>query len=231
MRNPLNIIKSGKNFSGFFSLGRKWGSLFLILAVLASLSGCQLVTTAVYMIKGTDVDPDCPVKLKGKIAVLCWTDPSQVYTDGDNANALGAAINHKLNQKLNKKKCEIVSQQEVLNRLDNYSDNITDVDDLIEIAKELEVDYLIGVYLTEYEYQEGFNVFRGKAMVEVSLIDGKAGKEVYSKLDMPKYVYPPNRSVSTDDMSAQAFQRVYMSKLAEQVGRLFYKYDRYDVDM
>lgn len=231
MRNSTNISKSGKIFPELCASRRKWGLFALLLALVVSLSGCQLVTTAAYLIHGTDVDPDCPIKLKGKIAVLCWTDPSQVYTDGDNANALGAAINHKLSQKLNKKKCEIVSQQEVLNRLDNYSDNITDVDDLIEIARELEVDYLIGVYLTEYEYQEGANVFRGKAMVEVSLIDGKLGKEVYSKLDMPKYVYPPNRSVSIDDMSAQAFQRVYMSKLAEQVGRLFYKYDRYDIDM
>ena len=198
------------------------------------LGGCQLVTTAVILFKGTDVPPPCKEKLTGRVAVLCWTDPSLTYTDSDNANMVGSELSKKIALKLgSKKKSKItmVPQQEVLNRLDNYPDNITGEEDLIAIAKDLEADYLIGVYLMSFEYQEGIGVYQGKATYAVTLINGKTGEVVYDNQVIPQYVYPPNRTVSSDAVNGAQFRREYISKLAEHIGWEFYPHDRYDVDI
>ena len=215
---------------------RKWSNpLILALAGLVLImSGCQLVTTAVYLIKGTSVDPPCKVKMTGKVAVLCWTDPSLTYTDSDNADMVGSELSKKIALKLNNKKknkITMVPQQEVRNRLDNYPDNITGEEDLIAIAKDLEADYLIGVYLMSFEYQEGIGVYQGKATYAVTLIDGKTGEVVYDNQVIPQYVYPPNRTVSSDAVNGAQFRREYISKLAEHIGWEFYPHDRYDVDI
>ncbi len=215
---------------------RKWlNPLILAFAgFMLILGGCQLVTTAVYLIKGTSVDPPCKVKLSGRVAVLCWTDPSLTYTDSDNANMVGAELSKKIALKLGGKKKDkltMVPQQEVLNRLDNYPDNITGEEDLIAIAKDLEADYLIGVYLMSFEYQEGIGVYQGKATYAVTLINGKTGEVVYDNQVIPQYVYPPNRTVSSDAVNGAQFRREYISKLAEHIGWEFYPHDRYDVDI
>ena len=142
--------------------------LILAFASLALIQGgCQIVTTAFYLINGTEEKPPCKVKLTGRVAVLCWTDPSLTYTDSDNANMVGSELSKKIALKLgSKKKSKItmVPQQEVLNRLDNYPDNITGEEDLIAIAKDLEADYLIGVYLMSFEYQEGIGVYQASCL-------------------------------------------------------------------
>ena len=215
---------------------RKW--LIPLILAFASLvliqNGCQLVTTAFYLINGTEEKPPCKVKIKGRVAVLCWTDPSLTYTDSDNANMVGSELSKKIALKLSGKKKDkltMVPQQEVLNRLDNYPDNITGEEDLIAIAKDLEADYLIGVYLMSFEYQEGIGVYQGKATYAVTLIDGKEGKVVYDNQVIPQYVYPPNRTVSSDSVNGAQFRREYISKLAEHIGWEFYPHDRYDVDI
>ena len=215
---------------------RKWlNPLILAFACLALIQGgCQIVTTAFYLINGTEEKPPCKVKMTGRVAVLCWTDPSLTYTDSDNANMVGSELSKKIALKLgSKKKSKItmVPQQEVLNRLDNYPDNITGEDDLIAIAKDLEADYLIGVYLMSFEYQEGIGVYQGKATYAVTLIDGKAGKTVYDNQVIPQYVYPPNRTVSSDAVNGAQFRREYISKLAERIGWEFYPHDHFDVDI
>ena len=215
---------------------RNWSNpLILALAsFMLILGGCQIVTTAVYLIKGTSVDPPCKVKMTGKVAVLCWTDPSLTYTDSDNADMVGSELSKKIALKLNNKKkskITMVPQQEVRNRLDNYPDNITGEEDLIAIAKDLEADYLIGVYLMSFEYQEGIGVYQGKATYAVTLIDGKKGEVVYDNQVIPQYVYPPNRTVSSDAVNGAQFRREYISKLAEHIGWEFYPHDRYDVDI
>ncbi len=215
---------------------RKW--FFPLILAFASFvliqNGCQIVTTAFYLINGTEEKPPCKVKLTGRVAVLCWTDPSLTYTDSDNANMVGSELSKKIALKLgSKKKSKItmVPQQEVLNRLDNYPDNITGEEDLIAIAKDLEADYLIGVYLMSFEYQEGIGVYQGKATYAVTLIDGKDGKVVYDNQVIPQYVYPPNRTVSSDAVNGAQFRREYISKLAEHIGWQFYPHDRFDVDI
>ena len=215
---------------------RKW-FFPLILAFTSFVliqNGCQIVTTAFYLINGTEEKPPCKVKLNGRVAVLCWTDPSLTYTDSDNANMVGSELSKKIALKLGKKKKDkltMVPQQEVLNRLDNYPDNITGEEDLIAIAKDLEADYLIGVYLMSFEYQEGIGVYQGKATYAVTLINGKTGEVVYDNQVIPQYVYPPNRTVSSDAVNGAQFRREYISKLAEHIGWEFYPHDRYDVDI
>ena len=215
---------------------RKWlNPLILAFACLLLIqNGCQLVSSAVILFGGTDVKPPCKEKLTGRVAVLCWTDPSLTYTDSDNANMVGSELSKKIALKLGKKKKDkltMVPQQEVLNRLDNYPDNITGEEDLIAIAKDLEADYLIGVYLMSFEYQEGIGVYQGKATYTVTLIDGKKGEVVYDNQVIPQYVYPPNRTVSSDAVNGAQFRREYIQKLAERIGWEFYPHDRYDVDI
>ena len=48
---------------------------------------------------------------------------------------------------------------------------------------------------------------------------------------IPQYVYPPNRTVSSDAVNGAQFRREYISKLAEHIGWEFYPHDRYDVDI
>ena len=212
--------------------------LYPLLAAFSMLilaqSGCQIVTSLLILINGTDIDPPCTVKMSGKVAVLCWTDPSLTYTDSDNANMVGSELSKKIAMKLGgkkKNKITMIPQQEVLNRLDNYPDNITGEEDLISIAKDLEADYLIGVYLMSFEYQEGIGVYQGKATYAVTLIDGKKGEVVYDNQVIPQYVYPPNRTVNSDSVNGAQFRREYISKLAEHIGWEFYAHDRYDVDI
>ncbi|MBR5161417.1 MAG: hypothetical protein IKS45_05045 [Thermoguttaceae bacterium] len=215
---------------------QNWSNpLILALASLMLIqNGCQIVTTAAYIIYGNEEKPPCKVKMTGRVAVLCWTDPSLTYTDSDNANMVGSELSKKIALKLGGKKKDkltMVPQQEVLNRLDNYPDNITGEEDLIAIAKDLEADYLIGVYLMSFEYQEGIGVYQGKATYAVTLIDGKKGEVVYDRQVIPQYVYPPNRTVSSDSVNGAQFRREYISKLAEHIGWEFYPHDRHDIDI
>lgn len=226
--SPKKIEKRGHNSYN----SRLLTLIFLSFIVFPLFSGCQLISSAVILIHGTDEKPPCPVKMQGKVAVLCWTDPSITYTDSENASAVGAQLNRKIASKLGKKnKITMISQQEVNNRLDNYPDNITGEQDLIEIAKDLEADYLIGVYLMSFDYQKGVGIYQGSASYAVSLIDGKTGELVYENQNNPPYVYPPNRTVSTDVTNDNQFRREYISRLAERIGWEFYPHDRYDMDI
>ncbi len=232
MQKNQNIFKSFK----IFGLNcPKLSFLTLIIALsglICTQSGCQLFSSAFIILHGTDEPAACKVKLKGKVAVVCWTDPSLTYTDSDNASAVGASLSRKIAAKLGKKnKITMISQQEVNNRLDNYPDNITGSEDLIAIAKDLEADYVIGVYLMEFEHQEGIDTYKGKATYAVSLIDGNEGQEVYSNDPSERYVYPPNRSIGADQTTGNQFKKEYISRLAEHIGWNFYPHDRYDVDI
>lgn len=96
-----------------------------------------------------------------------------------------------------------------------------------DIGAALGVTYVIYVDLHTFNlYEENSsNLFRGQAeaVIGVTKIDESGdGEKIYSKEITSKY--PLSVPRSTYEVSYETFMRQYLSRLSEEIGRLFYEY-------
>ncbi len=96
-----------------------------------------------------------------------------------------------------------------------------------EIARAFGVTYLVYIDLKKYTLYEknSQNLYRGRAeaMVSVYEIDEAGdGERIYSKEILSKY--PIRAPKSTYEVTYSTFRRLYLTRLSEEIGRLFYEW-------
>ena len=193
----------------------------LALAALALSGGCQsAITTAMYLIKGTDVDAEYP-GLKGKkVAVVC-----RPVTELNYANSgVGRDLVHEMTKLLQEKvsKIKLVDAQKV----NKWCDENT-WEEYTEVGKALKADVVVGVELERFSIYQAQTLYQGKANAVVRVYDCKDGGKVLFEKILPQTVYPPNTYIQTSDVQETEFRREFIHVLADQIARHFYGHDPY----
>jgi len=206
----------GKQWTYFLGWVGLWGGL-----VLAVSTGCVgALTTAAYLLRGTDVPAEFN-GLKGKkVVVVCHPVTAMQVRYSTAARDLARQISTLLQQ--NVSKIQVVSSQKVENWMDQNS-----WEDYIDIGKALQADIVIGVDLEEFNLYQSQTLYQGQASVKVKVIDCTAGGKVLFERDVPQIHYPPNHSIPTWEKPEAQFRREFIAHVADCVGRYFYGYDPY----
>jgi hypothetical protein len=196
-------------------------AVLVAIAALSSSGGCQsAITTAMYLIKGTDVDPDYP-GLKGKkVVVVCRPITELNYANSGVGRDLVREMSKLLQERISKIK--VVDAQKV----NKWCDENT-WDEYVEVGKALKADVVVGVELEKFSIYQAQTLYQGKANAVVRVYDCKDGGKVLFEKILPQSVYPPNTFIQTSDVQENEFRREFIGVLADQIARHFYSHDPY----
>lgn len=190
----------------------------LSIAVLPAV-GCQSVlVTAMYLIKGTDVEPDFK-DLKGKkVAVVCRPIVSLQYRNANVGRDLATQITRLLQDKV--PKIKTVDQQLVAQWLDENT-----WEEYIEVGEAMDADMVVGIDLEGFNLYQGQTLFQGKANATIRVFDCRNGGKLVFEKAIPQSVYPPNSGIPATDRTEPAFRREFVRVLSDQIARHFYAHD------
>lgn len=201
----------------------RYGIALVLALTLATLPafGCRsALATAMFFIKGTDVDPDF-AELKGKkVAVVCRPLVTLQYRNASVARDLAQQVTLLLQQQV--PKIKTVDQRKVA----KWTDENT-WEEYPEVGKALKADMVVGIDLEGFNIFQGQTLYQGKANATIRVYDCRAGGKVVFEKILPQAVYPPNSAVPTSDRLEAEFRREFLSVLADQIARHFYAHDPY----
>lgn len=204
--------------------------LLLVFFHAGCASPLNMIMTLGYLIGGPpSIEPDFDAQTKKSLSekdkvtlVLCYA-PTELKWDFESVDQeLGRHVTHRLNQN----HCKVIDP----NQVHAWLDENPDWDRPTEIGAYFKVDYVVFVELSKFSlYEENSStLFRGRSDVTVTVyeMDGDDGDLIYQKTLASRF--PIHAPVATADMSAPQFRRTYISRLSEEVGRLFYEYYQAD---
>ena len=205
----------------------RWTCRLGLLCCCGMLSGCNYFILLAYLIGGPpSIAPDFDEMTKKSmtdkgvtVAVVCYA-PTELKWDFDEVDF---ELTKYLSYRLHQHHISVVNPD----RVRQWLDENPDWDRPEEIGEAFGVKYVIYIDLQEYSlYENGSNVlYRGRAdgLVSVYEMDETGeGDKIYSKDFVSQY--PLQAPRSTSEVSYPMFKRQYLSRLSEEVGRLFYEH-------
>lgn len=207
-------------------LARFFCHLLLVAVVTGSCTGCNIVVLLGYLISGPpsiepEFDKQTSTSLRDddkQIAVICYAPKELKFNEDDIDTTLAKHVAHRLNSN----GMTVLSPD----RVQAWLDQNDDWDSPAEVGKALEVDWVISINLEEYSlYEKGVtNLYRGRtnAMVQVFDMSEGNGHEVFSHELVS--VYPIRQPKPTSEISYNRFKLLYLSRLSDEMGRLFYEH-------
>lgn len=207
---------------------RLWLQLAFILLVTVTQPGCNVVLLLGYLIGGPpSIAPDFDEKTKEsladkgkKVLVLCYA-PTELKWDNE---AVDYELAKHVAYRLNLNKIKVIDPD----RVNNWLDQNPDWDKPAELGKAFDVHYVVYIDMKEYSLFEehSSNLYRGRTQAIVSVIkmdeDRKDGRVIYSKELVSRY--PISTPKSVDEIAYANFKKLYLSRLSEEVGILFYEH-------
>jgi hypothetical protein len=214
---------------GQYRLGvHKVAVLASALALVATLSGClNEIMTIGYLIGGPpSIEPDFEIATKESltdkdvtVAVVCYA-PKALQAEYEEIHFDVAKY---VSLRLTSHHVKVVNPDQVRAWLDRNDD----WDKPEDVGAALDVTYVVYIDLNSFSLWEehSSNLFRGRAEAIVSVTKmnaDKSGDKIYSKEKISKF--PLMQPRSTSEVSYETFKREYLSRLSEEIGRLFYEY-------
>lgn len=217
---------SKKSLKTFAGRTYRWIGWSVLSCMVVGLTGCQYLILAGYLIGGPpSIEPDFDAATnksftgKGeKIAVICYA-PDKVKWDFDKIDReLSFYVSHRLQSH----KILVINPEEV----NAWVEQNPDWEKADELGEAAGAKYVVYIELDEFSlYEENSsNLYRGrtKGMVSVYEMEDGEGEVIYTKdLDSK---YPIHTPVATSEKSFYDFKSLYMSRLSEEIGRLFYEH-------
>ncbi|GIX04649.1 MAG: hypothetical protein KatS3mg114_0518 [Planctomycetaceae bacterium] len=200
---------------------------WLIGFMLTCLSGCSYVLFLGYLIGGPpSIEPSFDRETKESmtakdvtVAVLCYAPPEVRYSFENIDTELGKYVTYRLHEH----KIVVINPD----RVKAWLDQNKDWDKPEELGAAFNVTYVIYIDLNQFSlYEEGSaTLYRGRAEAIVSVWkmqpDGTAERifqqEVRSR-------FPLHQPRPASEESYTSFKARYLSRLSEEIGRLFYEY-------
>jgi len=199
----------------------RWGRAFVLLTLLATVSassGCtSALATAVWLVKGPNIDAEFDGLREKRVAVVCRPMVGLTYRNSGVAKQIARQMNRLLAQ--NVRKIEVIDQRKVDEWIDEHN-----WDEYTEIGEALQADMVVGVDLERFSIYPGQTVYQGRANVVLKVYDCQSG-ELVSERRLPAVVYPPNSPSSAETQQEADFRREYVAILADQIARHFYPHD------
>ncbi len=194
----------------------------LVAASLVAGGGCRSVlTTAAYLIKGTNVDADYDGLKEKKIVVVCQPLTALTYRDSEIAGDLGREISILLKE--NVSKIQVINHQKVAEWIDENGD----WEEYTEVGEALGAEMVVAIDLQEFTIFKSQTLYQGKASVHLQVFDCATGEETVFEKELAELVYPVNAAIPTDEKPESAFRREYIRILADQIARHFYPHDKH----
>lgn len=205
--------------------------LIALLPLIAAGSGCNAVLALGYLISGPpSIEGDFDIQTGKSLAkkdttvlVLCFA-PTELKWDND---AVDFELAKHVAYRLNLNKIKVVDPD----RVHAWLDKNPKWDKPAEVGAAFDVDYVINIDLKTYSLFEehSSNLYRGRAEAIVSVVEMekknekaiKRGKVIYSKDVASRY--PTHAPYSVDSIAYANFKKMYLSRLSEEIGTLFYE--------
>lgn len=214
-------------------------TLLVLAPLLMCATGCNIVMLLGYLIGGPpSIEPDFEVKteesLRDKgvtVLVLCYA-PTELKWDNE---AVDEELARMVAGQLSRNKIKVIDPDRVKAWLDKHPD----WDKPSEVGAAFGVDYVVYIDLHQYGlFEENSNsLYRGRADLIVSVIKmdevdkkdrldedviaTRDGESVYSKNVVSRY--PEATPVSADQYPYASFKKMYLLRLSDQIGQLFYE--------
>ena len=206
---------------------RFWFSLAALLLVTVCCTGCNAVILLGYLIGGPpSIEPDFDkqtgksLAAKGKIILVYCYAPDELKWDNE---ALDYEIAKHVAHRLNLRDIRVVDPD----RVHAWLDKNHNWDKAAEIGAAFGVDYVVYVDIKEYSLFEehSTSLYRGRTDAIVSVVemdkDHKDGTGIYSKELASRF--PTRAPVSVDTYPYNGFKKMYLSRLSDEIGMLFYE--------
>lgn len=199
-----------------------------LMGLCFAASGCNYIVLLGYLIGGPpSIEPDFDAMTKKSltekeviVAVACYAPKEVLY---DHAN-IDKEVARMVSYRLRDHKITVRHPDVVLKWLDENPD----YDQPEEIGEGVQVTHLIYIDLTSFSlFENGSSeLYRGRSegMVTVFEIDKEngGGEPIYNKEIIS--VFPLAVPRSSYEVSKQGFMAQYLTRLSEEIGRLFYEY-------
>ena len=194
--------------------------LFLAIALLPTFGCREVMTTAMYLWKGTDVDPDFDGLKDKTVAVVCRPTASLQYRNANVSRDLAQKITALLQKQV--PKIKTIDQRKIA----KWTDENT-WEDYVEVGRAVKADLVVGVDLESFSLYQGQTLYQGKANAAVRVYDCKKGGKMVFEKTLPQSVYPPNSAVPTSERTEPDFRCEFVGVLADQIARYFFTHDPY----
>lgn len=205
-----------------YSAPRGWAMLAMLLIPTLFAAGCaNWIAGAMWLVKGTNRSAECTALKGQRVVVVCRPPVEMEFSDGAvGSRELAEAVGELLNT--NVRKIDVVEQRDVDEWTDEHS-----WQEYTEVGEALDAEMMVGIDLTKFNIYAGPTLYQGTAEMSLTVYDMKNdGKVVYTR--MLQVTFPPRTPMPREQMSAPAFRREFVSKLAREVGKLFYDYDSFE---
>ena len=204
-----------------------WRSLLSACILCSVLSGCNYVLILGYLIGGPpSVEPDfdketkeCMTDKDVTVCVVCFAPNEVLYSFENVDHELAKYVSFRLSEH----KIKIVPPDYVKAWLEENKD----WDKPEEIGAHFKATYVVYIDLNKFSlYEEGSaSLYRGQSEAFVSvwkMDDDGEGEKIFGAEKISKY--PAQQPISTSDETFSNFKARYLSRLSDQIGRLFYEY-------
>ncbi|MDZ4685421.1 MAG: hypothetical protein SH850_10195 [Planctomycetaceae bacterium] len=202
-------------------------SAVLALALCTGLAGCNYILMAGYLIGGPPtIEPDFDVETKEcltdkdvTVAVICYAPNDVKYSFENIDSELAKYVTFRLHEH----KVVVINPDRVKAWLDEHPN----WDKPEELGAAFDVTYVIYIDLNEFSlYEEGSGtLYRGRSEAIVSvwkMDENEEAEKIFSKDTVSKF--PTHQPISAAEETYSNFKARYLSRLSEEVGRLFYEY-------
>lgn len=182
-------------------------------------TGCLGIASNLMHAVGMDL---IPAEYEGlnesTVAIVTITDSSQ-YTNDVAARELSTRVGQVLTSK--GKEVQLVRDDLIAQWRDN---NGWDSIDYGEIGAGVKAQRVLAIELFNLRLRDGQTLYRGRADVTIKVIDVETGNVAYTKT-LDEYTFPVTTGQHTSETTEAKFRKLYLSMLANEIGRSFHPYD------
>lgn len=194
----------------------------LAAAIVASSSGCELISHFNYLMNGFHrIEPKSKCLEGKRVAVVCL-DAHSLSGPASEADAVAKAV--ALNLAYHVPDIDVVRQSEIADWVDGQNEDLTDYRD---VGRGVKADMVVGIDLGSFCIHEGQTLLKGRANVGVKVFDMTNGGEVVYEAPAKEVSWPENgaRHVTENETN---FRSIFVHTLAQKVSRDFYSYELID---
>lgn len=210
------------------SPARRWLTGVAAMATTALATGCMKELLFLGLLIGgfPSIEPDFDSKLGLSmtdkdvvVAVVCYA-PTELKFDFDE---LDHEIARTVTFRMHQHGIKVISPDQIRAWLDENPD----WDKPSEIGEAFDATYVVYIDMLKYSlYEKGSaSLYRGRSEAFVSVIqmdDEGEGEKIYSKEVLSQYPLAAPRPAS--EVTYSTFKKQYLSRLSEEIGRLFYEH-------
>lgn len=202
-------------------LSQRYGYLAIALicaATVLTATGCNVLTLAAYLVKGTDVPAEFDGMKDKKVAVVCRPMGDLSYRNSSVAKQLARQIGMRLKQRVSK--IELIDPRKVEEFTDENS-----WDEFVDVGEAIGADLVVGIDLQSFSLYQSQILYQGKCDAMVGIYEcGGDGQPVFEKI-LPQTLFPPNTGIPSSEITEPEFRRKFVGVMADQIGRYFYAHD------